>query len=384
MTRLMLALAFALVMALPDARAEETRPPPAAGTPSVARDIDALFLLQDATARGRKDAEVLQKSLLMSIGETLMNGPGEEPRRIWAHVAAYVLSGGDPRTADKLAAVEELDPVQRSVLAGAAEFMRGERNKASKHLSKINPVLLPARLGGRVALAQSLLATEPAERQKALSIAASAMPGTLIEEAALRRSTLAYAEQAEEPSFWKRLERYQRRFPMSIYAPAFWDDIMDNILIWTGKGSSFSLPRLDLVMASMDTAKRRTLYLQLARKSAAAGNVDVLEYAAARARRLSEENSQEDQAARLYLSLFAITTDRGAQVLRDLQSINPGLLTPRERALRDAALSIGQQIDEPLDSSSGSTMMDNETTPLKTKAEEILSEVDALLAELGS
>lgn len=387
--RVLITAAF-LLIATSSAGAEDTRTmAPAngelAGTSRLLHDLDALFLLQDATARGRLDAAALQKPLLRSIGQEILKNGLAEPDRVAPYVAAYVLSGGDPATAVTLAKSENLQPIHRLLLEGVSLFMQGSREDAAKRLGDIDVSRLPARVGGRVALAKALLERNADGRQADLSVAAALMPGTLVEESALRRSALAFMESAEERSFWKRLERYQRRFPNSLYAKSFWEEIMSGLVTWGAKGRAPDLTRLDEIVGEMPTERRRRLYLLLARKSSRVSNAMMVEFAASRALRLAVEGSEEQHAARLYLSLHAVASERGAEAAAALKAIRRDLLDAQDKALLDAGLWIAQQITSPpAEDQSVAAGEQEEKGPLQMRAEQLLVEADRILAESGS
>lgn len=397
MRRLILVISFFTILLPLRALAEETaapsagsaeekashtaRPKTAASNPLL-HDLDALFLLQDATARGRRDAAALQKPLLVSIGERLSKVKLDDLDGMAPYIAGYVLSGGDPRPAETLAKSDQLPTGDRRLLEGVALFMQGDREKAATLLGNIDTSALPARIAGRVALARALLESDPVARQNGLSAAIASMPGTLVEESALRRSALAFAEASNQPSFWKRLERYQRRFPDSLYARTFWEEMMGEILKMSSKGKAPDLDRLDQILQTMPEPQQRDLYLLLARQASGTNNIPLVEFAAGRVRGLADTGSGEEQSARLYLALYAVASSTGGQALADLEAINRSLLDEREQALLDAAIWIGQQIRQPAKRSQISTRDAGEPkSPLESRAENLLAEVEKLLAE---
>lgn len=347
-------------------------------------DLDALFLLQDATASGRRDAAALQKPLLVSIGEKLSGVSTIEPNLLAPLVAGYVLSGGDPEVATELAKSDSLTPIHRRLIEGVSLLMRGEREEAAKLLRNLDISLLPARVAGRVALAQALLEQDPAARQAGLSGAIAAMPGTLVEESALRRSVLAFAEEADEPGFWRRLERYQRRFPDSLYARTFWEEVMSNLALWSTRDKAPDLAQLDMILLEMPASRRRELYLELARQAGRINQAALAGFAARRVLRLAAAGSPEDQTARLYLALYAIASETADQARASLETINRDVLQPHERALRDAALWVAGELNRPADPGPGLAVNEEAKGPLQQKAEELLSEIDKILLELNS
>lgn len=349
------------------------------------QDLDALFLLQDATARGRQDAAALQKPLLVSIGKKLREIGTEDPNMLAPLVAGYVLSGGDPAAAERLSKAEAIESSNRQLLEGAFLFMQGSRAEAAQRLEPIDASRLPARIAGRVALTQALLAKQPADRQQGFAAAIAHMPGTLIEESALRRSALAFAEVRDETGFWRRLERYQRRFPDSLYARSFWEETLATFVAWHAAGDGPAITRLDVILQDIGVSRRRGLYLHLARRAAFANNGPLAVLAAGRAHRLAVPGAQEDQAARLYLALYAVATEQADTALGTLQSLNPELLNPDEQALREAGLAVARQINLPADEGQGAgTAEKHDKGPLETRAKKLLVEIDQLITEQGS
>lgn len=364
---------------------QEEEVPSTVQTIPLLRDLDALFLLQDAAARGRRDAATLQKPLLVSIGERLRDGLAALPAELAPYVAGYVLSGGDPASADALAASEHVSALDRRLLEGASRFMRGERAEARTLLRGIDATSLPARIAGRVALAQALLEDDAAMRQSGLSVAMASMPGTLVEESALRRSALGYVDTEDELPFWRRLERYQRRFPNSLYARSFWEEILTGLAAWAAKDKPPDLARLDLILQEMPVSRRRDLYLYLTRQSSRGGHARLVMFAGGRALRLAEEGSQEEQTARFYLSLYGIASEQSKQALAQLRALNPALLGPREQALLAAGLSLADQISRPPHiPGDGAKEGELEESEIRTRGESLITDVDRILAESNS
>lgn len=373
--------------ATPPAQAAAERPKPEPYVPNpVLAELDVLFRLQDAAARGVSDAASLQKGMLVAVGAKLMALNDAERERLGPYVAGYVLSGGDPQTAETLAKFEGLPAAERHLLGGSALFMKGERQEAAKQLGSLDPLQWPARVAGRLALAQALLTDDEPSRQRSLAIAISAMPGSLIEESALRRSALAYAEARKEEPFWWRLERYQRRFPNSLYAAGFWEEVLRVIVAWhagtpiRNAEPSPKLERLDLILGSMEVARRRGLYLQLTRLAAAVSDASLTEFAARRLLRLSVAGSQEEQVARLYLALYAVASENSEASRAQLSALNPSLLNAREAALLAAGLSVAREItSEVSNEASPFSEQAKDITPLQSRGEKLLEETEKLL-----
>jgi chemotaxis protein MotC len=353
-----------------------------AASQSVSAAIDRLLLIQDAAARGEVGAASRQKSQLLKIGKIISAMPNTEYPRIVNDATIYVLSGGDPNIAGRVAAIEGPPSVHLKLLRASIHFMRGERKEAGVLISGIESTRLSPRMAGRVALAQALVSTG-SNRQALFAIAASAMPGTLVEESALRRSALYFADARDEPGFWRRIDRYTRRFPSSSYAPAFWGEVTAILASWTKKGPSPNLRRLDYVLAMLPQVHRRKIYLELARRSAAIGEPSLTGFAGRRLRRLAVAGGLEDRLGLFYTALYQIVSAEGDSALLSLRGIEPDTLDPQERALLKAALAVGQQIERPPFMPSRISFDEAEKTALVVRGEQLLSQSYELISELN-
>ncbi len=353
--------------------------------PDVMVDLNRLMRLQDDSAAGRPGSIAEQKRLLAEIGDKLRvffdSAPAAQLIAVAPDVAAYVLSGGDPAVAALLSRKDTVGIRMRGILEASGAFMQGDRETAAGLLRDVDTQRLPLRLAGRIALVQALLAKDDGPAKQAhLAVAIAAMPGSLIEESALRRSALAYAATADERRFWERIARYQRRFPNSLYSAAFWREVSDAIIDWVAKDGSFRLNRLDLEWNGMSLVQRRKLYLALTRQAAAANNPRVVEFAATRLHRLAVEGGQEDQISRLYMAIYKIASPEGDSALRGLKSIRSDLLGEQDKELLNAALALSEQINRPLPAVSSSTV--DEEEPLLRRGRQALTDSDALLEGL--
>ena len=98
----------------------------------VGAKIDQLLTLQDMTGAGDRNAVAEQKALLVEIGRHLKSLPSDSSPRFISQVAAYVLSGGDPKLAEGLSKVQGLSASHQGLLEASALFMQGDRKAAEK------------------------------------------------------------------------------------------------------------------------------------------------------------------------------------------------------------------------------------------------------------
>lgn len=139
-----------------------------------------------------------------------------------AAIVLYLLGGGSPTLVEKQFGLRRLQG-SHPVIAGVIAFSTGDRISALKHLGDVDPLILPASIGGHIALVQAMLQGEAEDSTKMhkLAIARLLLPGSIAEEVALRESAeLSYASNRFDDLVFV-VDQYFRRFPASIYAPAF-------------------------------------------------------------------------------------------------------------------------------------------------------------------
>ena len=350
----------------------------------VIAEIRTLFGLQDAAANGNAEAVDLQRQLLSQMKQQQQEDlVGLRPDAYTAAmIAGYVLSGGQPELAEALASDEKLDHLSKSLLEGAALYMRGDREKAGEQLKVIEPTRLPLQIGGRVALARAMLSTaDHVERERLLALAIALMPGTLVEESALRRSASTQAELGNAELFWNRTERYLRRFPGSLYAPEFMAQAVGRVADFEAAGKPGGTKRLEAVLMRLPPAQRRTLYLKLARAAASRNLPPLTQFAARQLRGLSTGGSTEMMQADLYDSLHDVTGSGYGETVMRLEKIDATMLEEGDRALLRAALAIAGQIRAP-GMTAGSTA--DEAAMNAAQPPEILALVDRAKTAISS
>jgi chemotaxis protein MotC len=354
--------------------------------PAVLDDIRSLFALQDLVAAGHQNAAPLQKSLLAQInGKINEEILKSQPTLLAPAITGYVLSGGNPRIAEMLAETKGLEPRYRPLLKAAAFYTRGKHDDAESEFAKLGAFPLSPQIEGRVALARAMLAGgNEIDKQRFLTIAIAAMPGSLIEESALRRSALAYAEAGNEKAFWRRAERYVRRFPRSLYAREFMHELLTRIATFEAGGKNADLPRLDRLLGTMGIARRRELYLDLARQAALKNLAPLTAFGARRLRRISIPGSSESELASLYDSLFEIASERSEHSLQKLEAIDSGRLPLLERDLLAASIAVARLILDPIPETPPMPAIENrelEKSGLEKQAERALTLSDELMRE---
>ncbi|WP_431321415.1 chemotaxis protein MotC [Rhizobium sp. YTU87027] len=340
--------------------------------------LRSLQFVQDSVVLGDHSAAEMQRFMLGTIDQRLRTiDPAvfDDARNVDAALI-YAMSGGNPETLEYLVARDVNGHFDNRVSDVLRKYLSGKGLLVAKSLvetaneykdKKIGPYL--ALVGGNVTIAKS-----PMEALKLYDQARLNAPGTIVEEAALRRSVSICVEAGMVDKGLAYSQRYVRRFLHSPYASQF-ADLFVKLLV----NHDHEVKPDDVVdiLSFMDEARQREVYLRIARAAAIAGKGDLARMAAARAQTLAGDSDNALGAlADFYGGMAAISTDKIDTAAKNITSIPDQELSPRDQALRVAAKAIAEQVLRPPDPAS----LTQATTP-KSYNQEITSEQAAASPE---
>ena len=356
--------------------------------------VRALQMLQAQIADGNAAAVAAQRELLVVMeGKFLAAAPAiwQDGRNARAAVT-YTLSGGSPRLMRHLLAQTPPIAIDANLAAGALAYIENRESEARERLLPLDARALPMSLGGQVALVQAgLIAREDLGRAiRLLDDARLLMPGTLVEEAALRREVFLVAQKGDLDHFEFLSRQYLRRFGTSIYAEDFRQRFATAIARLGIADGDDRFPRLEAILRSSDPENQRALFLQLAQAAVVHGKLATARSAAADAAKLAPLGGGDAMRAGLYDAAASITAGNDiGDVGKRLASLNRRQLSRRDSDLLDAALAVATAVGEapaapmPLEPvsvvSADTKRSDTWVTGNMRTAEENLSTADALL-----
>jgi chemotaxis protein MotC len=310
--------------------------------------VRSLQSLQDQVVRGNTRAHAAQRVLLARIAEqfdVLSTEGWKDPRNARAAVV-FVLSGGSARALQKLTHSGASTDINEKLIKGALAYGEGRHDAAAAQLAGIEARALDPGMAGLVAYVQGELAAkkEPAKALVYFDDARLLSPGTIIEEAALRRQIALLAAAGNADRYEALATQYLRRFPSSVYAGGFRQQFALAIAGHTDVVEPDRLARLERMLGGVAQSDRRELYLMIAKEAVAKGKMAMAKFAAANAGSLTEAASTDRERARLYEGAALIVTeafDRGVEIL---SAVERSKLAETDASLLDAALSIAGQV----------------------------------------
>jgi chemotaxis protein MotC len=331
----------------PDAAPAQSSPA-AAAEPSPVALVRSLQILQEQIANGSVAAHGAQAALLSRIETRFTQASPDtwqDPRNARAAVI-YLLSGGKPATIRLLLSYEKPPAVDGNLIKGALAYIEGREDEAFELLRTVDVRRLPPSLGGPVALVQSALVVRQ-DVPSALALLDEArllMPGTLVEEAALRREIFLAGQTDNADKFEKLSTQYVRRFRHSIYAGNFREHLAVALTRFSFAQNTGMFSRIQGVLEQLDPGSRRTLYLMVARTAVLRGKTEMARLAAEQAVTASREGSLDGERARLYRAITRIFGDSYDDGMRDLAGIDKARLPARDAELLDATRRLAVQL----------------------------------------
>ncbi|KQV68467.1 chemotaxis protein [Rhizobium sp. Root1220] len=308
--------------------------------------LRSLQFVQDSVVLGDHSAAEMQRFMLETIDQRLRSiDPSvfDDDRNVDAALI-YAMSGGNPQTLEYLISRDVNGHFDNRVSDILRKYMAGKGLLVAQSLvetaneyrdKKIGPYL--ALVGGNVTLAKS-----PMEALKLYDQARLHAPGTIVEEAALRRSVAICVDAGMVDKGLEYSRRYIRRFLHSPYASQF-ADLFVRLLV----NHDHEVKADDVVgiLSFMDEARQREVYLRIARAAAIAGKGDLARMAAARAQALAGDSDNAFGAlADFYGGMASIPTDKIDTAAKNIGTISDKELSPRDQALRAAAKVVAEQI----------------------------------------
>ena len=311
--------------------------------------VRALQAVQDGIARGDTAAHGNHISLIRQIGEKFL---AADPA-VWSNprngqaVVIYLLSGGAPQIVRKLP--RDKMNVDERLFNGALAYVEGRQEEARELLKEIKPRTIPSGLGGQVGLVQGALfaRAEASLAMERLDDARLLLPGTLVEEAALRREILLVGQAEDFEKFEFLALAYLRHYRNSIYAGDFWQRFSAGLTQSSLALDERRFARISALLEQLDRASRLKLYLVIARAAMVRGRLAVTRLAGERALALSADASAERERAHFFRGASRVLTDEYDGGLAELKALDRSKLPERDVPLLNATVQLALDVRKP-------------------------------------
>ena len=312
--------------------------------------VRCLQLLQDRIASGDQASLPLQRRLLEMTDERMRTADPaafKEPKNFRA-LLIYAMSGGNPLTIEQVVSRLTLEEADHKLAQGIIDYLRGKPKGTVEALASIDPLTQISELGAFLALVKGSvsIAEQPEQAMKLLDQARLLSPGTLVEEAALRRSVALASRLEDGGRFLRNSAQYVRSYLRSPYASQFADAFVGGVV---ALHSSINLDTLGEITAMMDAEQEKVIYLRIARRAAIDGLTELSAFASTRAEKGRDGlTDNADPRAQLYSGLSSVTSGTAADMLGKLGGIDRDKLSKGDRALLDAVEAVASELTSAL------------------------------------
>ena len=357
----------------------------AAGDLAPFESMRSLQALQDRIATGDALAQAAHAKAIVRTGRAFAAAKPTLWRdlRNARALITYLFSGGGEAGMGAFIPPDLVAPEVKTLYEGALAYGIGDDEAARARLLPIDAKSLPSGLGGHLALIQAtLLAADDAPKAIALlDIARLLEPGTLVEEAALRKEMSLIGASGDLDKFTLLSRRYLSGFERSVYAANF-RNLVAQAAMQLGAGDSDAAARkLAKLMAALDKVERRRLYLAIAREALLAGRTTMAAMAGGEAVRLAGRDEPDAARAHVYIGAAEIVGSRYDAGIAALDEVTPQRLDARDRALRLSALAVADVIRMPPSSGAGALQRGQTEAALVAQAEHSLQATYTILKD---
>ncbi|MGD0633090.1 MAG: hypothetical protein ABSA13_02250 [Beijerinckiaceae bacterium] len=308
----------------------------------------ALEVLQDQIAAGNAIAQVGDVKMIarMATRFASVDPAVWKDKRNARALVLYLFGGGNASALEGTIAKEQLADGYGALFEGAMAYGLGNDGTARSILMPIDARDLPSGLGGHLALVQATLIANQ-DKPKALQLLDLARllePGTLVEEAALRKEMFLIGSTGDLDKFGLLARRYMHGFPKSIYAENFKQLQIKTAIEVAKAGDAVSNSRLDTLLNGMEPHERRSIYLLVAQSALLEGRAGTARSAAAAAIKLSSKPDDDEARANVYFGAATVASEDYDLGVKALKSADPFRLPAKDAAIRASALEIADLI----------------------------------------
>lgn len=302
--------------------------------------VRSLERVQDRLAGGDHASQPMQRKLLEMIDKRFATKEGsrfenELNRRA---LLVYAMSGGNPVTVETALGRLGRDDPSRKLGESILFYVNGKPKEAIDAFASIDPAAYSPDIAMYLALVKGsmLSEAEPGPALALLDRARLLAPGTLVEEAALRRSIAVATTLGDVKRFLRLSEQYVRGYLHSPYASQFADAFVAGVV---ALHATMDREAVVDITALMEPEQQKVVFLRIARHAAIDGLIDFAAFAATHA-----ESVEDDPRAELYSSLSSVTSGSVEDVLARLSKIDRERLSESDRQLLDAASAVAAEM----------------------------------------
>lgn len=309
--------------------------------------IRSLQSLQDDIASGQSGALQMQPRLLEDIGQRfLKEAPStwENADNVYAALI-YLFNGGNPDVVETILKDLPDGIVPKNYIDGAIAYAHHQKAAFSRAFNDLldgnNEVPRALLLSITLSSVGDLAEQDPVKASKRLNWVRLVAPGSLFEEAAIRRQ-LKVAAMSGDIDLLRLLTRnYVTRFSRSPYANEFWREFSTSLPLFD---SHLTDQQLDEFTAYAPETIQFIIYLKVSRAALIDARMQRAHFGAYKAINIARNLQVNDAAARLYYAASSVGSTEAEEAGEMLKTISINDLPERDRPLLMAAQAVAKGV----------------------------------------
>ncbi|TXR47198.1 chemotaxis protein MotC [Phyllobacterium endophyticum] len=306
--------------------------------------VRSMRMLQDQVASGKAEALPMLNRVLGHIAGQLQAAEPKvwtNPANVYA-IVIYLLNGGNPAVVRSILTSAKLDLVDPKLVAGSLAYADGDMMRIIENFQEL-PSNVPIELVASIYLvtATQLASIDAGTALKRLDYIRLNVPGTLLEEAALRRGLMIAARLGDKDKVRLLARNYLQRFALSPYSEDFFRQLVDALMIIKGKISNEEIAEI----ASLAwPGARLPFFLRIARGAIVDGDMQRARFASQQADALATALNADDTQAKLYMAVSSVGSDKTREAHVILSKLPKDRLHGRDVKLLEAAAAMANRI----------------------------------------
>lgn len=302
----------------------------------------------DASAFGTPNAEALRRDTLKMVATRIAAADINVLRRPEnaAGLLALVLCGAGTQTLERVLEDDHWIENDRALGRGLLTLSVRNFDEAKSYFAKVDRQVLPGAVRASLALVEAKMFadSDPKRAIALLQEARIGVPGTGLEEAALRQQIIVLLRLGDSKQAGERLSAYLRRFPQS----AYWDSFKALIIGMAGKHSTVTAADFLVPSGAVnvpEAANRyRVLLVALSERLLLTGALSQSANLADFVCKIEPEGSDLRRRAELYKRVAGIGVQTAQASIADLEALDVRRYTPAEQQLIRAAIAVAQDV----------------------------------------
>jgi len=313
------------------------------------RIVRRLQQIQDGIAAGQPFAQEQYAGQLEQASfdiAQLKDDTWEHERNLDA-LAVFLMIGGNQDLADKALRISSLGLKEKVFLEAALAFTRRDVSRANALMLLIDHNALPYSMSAQFALAKSMtVSSSNLEVAKSYLMEARRLaPGSLIEEASIRRAIRIAGEMKSFDDLYALYRTYLTRFSKSHYFSDFVRNVSFAAVRMPSKREKSVLNMLNEIIDYADEKQKASVAVYVARYAAISGRQELSTWAQSQTVGKLRPNSKLYTRMQLYAAASKIVqVEETAKTMDEALNINPELLDRSDLSILNAVNMLGSRI----------------------------------------